>query len=88
MLHRNEFGSFGISYDNNNFIIGIHQGGPAAKNGEIRIGDKVHSINNVPLTPYNNMDHMLHYSGTPVRIKVQRNNLISDHNIMRSSSKY
>ena len=72
-MRRNELGTFGFTHDERNFITAILDGDLAPINFEMSIGDKIHSVNEVPVTPYNNIDHMLRNSGSQVRLKVQRN---------------
>ena len=72
ILRRNELGTFGFTHDKKNSITAILDGDLAPINFELSIGDKIHSVNEVPVTPYNNIDQMLRNSGSQVRLKVQR----------------
>ena len=44
-LFRGNNTSFGLSYDTQNVVTGMVSGGAAQLSGQIRIGDKIHSIN-------------------------------------------
>ena len=72
ILRRNELGTFGFTHDEKNFITAILDGDTVPINFEMSIGDKIHSVNEVPVTPYNKVDQMLRNSGSQVRLKVQR----------------
>ena len=44
-LRKDKYNSFGFSADANNIISKIDDEGPAKKNGELDVGDRIHSIN-------------------------------------------
>ena len=75
-------GSFGFTHDEKSFITEILDGDPVPINFEMNIGDKIHSINEVPVTPYNNIDKMLAKSGSQVRLKVQRSKQQQGNNFL------
>ena len=81
-MRRNEFGTFGFTHDEKNFITAILDGDLAPINFEMSIGDKIHSINEVPVTPYNNIGKMLANSGSQVRLKVQRSKQQQGNNFL------
>ena len=71
-LEKSELEEFGFCYDEHNTITKIDKYGSADMNGEIRVGDKIHAINNICVTPSNNVETMLRNSGPFARVKVRR----------------
>ena len=79
-------GTFGFTHDEKNFITAILDGDLAPINFEMSIGDKIHSVNEVPVTPYNDIDNMLQNSGSQVRLKVQRNKQLQGNILLSKNS--
>ena len=75
-LEKSELDEFGFCYDEHNVITKIDKYGSADMNGELRVGDKIHTIDNITVTPFNNAERMLRNSGPFVRIKVRRDKLV------------
>ena len=81
-LEKSELDEFGFCYDEHNVITKIDKYGSADMNGEIRVGDKIHTINHIHVTPFNNVETILRNSGPLVRIKVRRYKLVQGNKIL------
>jgi len=69
----------GKKQEKNLLISALHPNGPAERNGKLQVGDVLHSVNDVLVTglEYEDLAQLiLGQEGTPVKVKVLRNDVM------------